>query len=72
METEEKKSRKRTSVEDIEEQIRKLSEKKKAKQQSRWAELGKFAESVAKNGQEAFNQAAFFEELDKIMKGKNE
>lgn len=72
METEEKKARKRTTVEDIEEQIRKLNEKKKAKQQSRWAEMGKFAESIAKQGAEAFNQSAFFAELAKMMKGESE
>ena len=72
MDTKDRKVRKTTSVEDIEAQIRKLTEKKKAKQLTRWIELGKFTEGVAKGGRETFDQSAFFAGVDKIMKGESE
>lgn len=72
MEKQERRPRKTVTIEDIEAQIRKLTEKKKTKQQSRWLELGKFVEELAKKGPDGFEQDAFFTYIDKVMKGDAE
>lgn len=68
--TQELKARRSLTVEDVEAKIRKLNEKKKVMQHSRWLELGKLTESTSKKGQQDFDASAFFTAVYQVMKGE--